>query len=188
MRIIPTLILILIAGSTALPAPQQKKPKSPLTSAIDSTASGFYGSAKASPVAEDGEFLRRVMLDLVGYPPTLDEVKAFMADTNIDKRSERIEKLLEADDWADRTARLFCEGWFGNYHDVPIMLTPKLEEGARSRIAGDFVNWLKLKLHKDAPYNKEIVDAIIRARGTGTGDPAMLWKLACFSGGDDGLA
>ena len=188
MRITPTLILVLLAGSTALPAPQQKKPKSPLTSAIDSTASGFYGSAKASPIAEDGEFLRRVMLDLVGYPPTLEEVKAFMADTNIDKRSERIEKLLESDDWADRTARLFCEGWFGNYHDVPIMLTPKLEEGARSRIASDFVNWLKLKLHKDAPYNKEIVDAIIRARGTGTGDPAMLWKLACFSGGDDGPA
>ena len=186
MRIAPTLILLVLAGSPALPAPQQKKPKSPLTSAIDSTASGFYGSAKPSPIAEDGEFLRRVMLDLVGYPPSLEEVKAFIADPNLDKRAEKIDKLLESEDWADRTARLFCEGWFGNYHDVPIMLTPKLEEGARSRIAGDFVTWLKAKLHKDAPYNREIVDPIIRARGTGTGDPAMLWKLACFSGGDDG--
>ena len=76
MRIAPILIVLLLAGSTAFPAPQQKKVKSPLTSAIDSTASGFMGAAKASPVAEDGEFLRRVMLDLVGYPPTLEEVKA----------------------------------------------------------------------------------------------------------------
>jgi hypothetical protein len=183
-----TLLALLLSGAVALPAQQQKKPKSPLTSAIDSAAAQFYGSAKPSPVAEDGEFLRRVMLDLVGYPPSLEEVKAFIADTNVDKRSDKIDKLLESEDWADRTARLFCEGWFGNYHDVPIMLTPKLDEGARSRITGDFVTWLKGKLHRDAPYHKEIVDSIIRARGTGTGDPAMLWKLACYSGGDDGPA
>jgi hypothetical protein len=184
----PTLLHLLLAGSIAMPQQALKKPKSPLTSAIDSAAGGFYGSAKPSPVAEDGEFLRRVMLDLVGYPPSLEEVKAFMAETSPDKRSERIDKLLESEDWADRTARLFCEGWFGNYHDVPIMLTPKLDEGAKKRIANDFVAWMKLKLSKDAPFNKEIVDAIIRARGTSTGDPAMLWKLACFSGGDDGPA
>jgi hypothetical protein len=183
-----TLLVLLLSGSVALPSPQQKKPKSPLSSAIDSAAAQFYGPAKPSPIAEDGEFLRRVMLDLVGYPPSLEEVKAFIADTNVDKRSEKIDKLLESEDWADRTARLFCEGWFGNYHEVPIMLTPKLDEGAKSRIAGDFVKWMKLKLQKDAPYNKEIVDAILRARGTGTGDPAMLWKLACYSGGDDGPA
>jgi len=68
------------------------------------------------------------------------------------------------------------------------MISPKLEGGAEQRIANDFVNWMKLKLSKDAPYNREIVDQIIRARGTGTGDPALLWKLACFSGGDDGPA
>jgi len=134
-----TLLALLLSGSVALPSPQQKKSKPPLSSAIDSAASQFYGPAKPSPVAEDGEFLRRVMLDLVGYPPSLEEVKAFIADTNVDKRSEKIDKLLESEDWADRTARLFCEGWFGNYHQVPIMLTPKLDEGAKSRIAGDFV-------------------------------------------------
>jgi hypothetical protein len=65
------------------------------------------------------------------------------------------------------------------------MITPKLDN--EQRIINDFVAWMKLKLGKDAPY-REIVDAIIRARGTGTGDPALLWKLACFSGGDDGPA
>jgi hypothetical protein len=185
-----TLLTLLLLSSGASTSPQQglKKPKSPLSSGIDSAAGSLASSAKPSALAEDGEFLRRVMLDLVGYPPSLEQVKAFMAETNPDKRSERIDQLLESEEWSDRTARLFCEGWFGNYHDVPMMVTPVLDSGAKSRIINDFVAWMKLKLHKDAPYNREIVDAIIRARGTGTGDPAMLWKLACFSGGDDGPA
>src|SRR5436190_3387178 len=177
-------LVLLLLGSSAYPQ-QQKKPKSPLSSSIDSSASGVAGGGKVSPLADDGEFLRRVMLDLVGYPPSLEQVKAFMADTNVDKRAEKIDQLIESEDWADRTARLFCEGWFGDYHKVPIMISPKLEGGAEQRIANDFVAWLKLKLSKDAPYNREIVDQIIRARGTGTGDPALLWKLACFAG-DEG--
>ena len=184
-RVGAALLTLFVLSSGAAPQDAPKKAKSALSSGIDSAASGYFGSAKASPIAEDGEFLRRVMLDLVGYPPSLDQVKAFMADTNVNKRAEIIDKLLDSDDWADRTARLMCEGWFGDYHDVPISLSPMLDAGARTRIVKDFVNWLKGKLHKDAPYNKEIVDAIIRARGTGTGDPALLWKLACFTGGDD---
>ena len=182
-------LILLLLGSTASSHPQQqKKPKSPLSSGIDSNAASLAGTGKLSPLADDGEFLRRVMLDLVGYPPSLEQVKAFIADTNVDKRSEKIDQLLETEDWADRTARLFCEGWFGDYHKVPIMISPKLDGGAETRIANDFVAWMKLKLSKDAPYNREIVDQIIKARGTGTGDPALLWKLACFSGGDDGPA
>jgi hypothetical protein len=183
------LLVVLLLGSSASSHPQQqKKPKSPLSSGIDSSASSLQSSGKPSPLAEDGEFLRRVMLDLVGYPPSLEQVKAFIADPNVDKRSEKIDQLIDSEDWADRTARLFCEGWFGDYHKVPMHVSPKLEGGAEQRIANDFVAWMKLKLSKDAPYNREIVDQIIRARGTGTGDPALLWKLACFSGGDDGPA
>src|SRR5262249_13594969 len=88
------------------------------------------------PLADDGEFLRRVMLDLVGYPPSLEQVKAFMADTNVDKRSEKIDQLLDSEDWADRTARLFCEGWFEDYHKVPIIVSPKMEGGAEGGRGG----------------------------------------------------
>src|SRR5262245_51823995 len=165
------LLCFLLAGAESFPQSTQKKPKSSLSSGIDSAASGQYGNAKPSPLAEDGEFLRRVMLDLVGYPPSLEQVKSFIADTNVDKRSEMVDKLLESADWAARAARLYCECWFGDYHKVPVMVTPKLDN--EQRIINDFVAWMKLKLGKDAPY-REIVDAIIRARGTGTGDPALL--------------
>jgi hypothetical protein len=182
-----TLLILFLLGSASPSSSQQagKKAKSPLASAIDGAA-GTSGAGKVSPLTEDGEFLRRVMLDLVGYPPNLEQVKAFMADPNPNKRADKIDELLETEDWASRTARLFCEGWFGNYHDVPMMnVMPALDAGARGRLVNDFVAWLKMKLQKDSPYNKDIVDSILRARGTGTGDPSLLWKLACFHG-DDG--
>src|SRR5690242_18854134 len=94
------LLCFLVAGTESHPQSTQKKPKSPLSSGIDSAAAGSMGGAKASPVAEDGEFLRRVMLDLVGYPPSLEQVKSFIADTNVDKRAEMVDKLLESEDWA----------------------------------------------------------------------------------------
>jgi hypothetical protein len=182
------LLILFFLGSGASSSPQQaaKKPKSSLASGIDAAAGSVSGGGKTSPVAEDGEFLRRVMLDLVGYPPNLEEVKTFIAEPNPNKRAEKIDQLLETEEWADRTARQFCEGWFGDYHKVPITLTPALDSGAKERMIRDFVAWLKGKLHKDAPYNREIVDAILRSRGTGTGDPSMLWKLSCFNGDDAG--
>ncbi len=188
MRIAPVgaaVVVLSLLSSSAYPTPQQagKKSKSPIASAIDSASGG--GSGKTSSLTEDGEFLRRVMLDLVGYPPNLQQVKAFMADTNPNKRAEKIDELLETDEWADRTARLFCEGWFGNYHDIPMSnVMPALDAGARGKLVTEFVKWLKMKLQRDMPFNREIVDAILRARGTGTGDPALLWKLACFNGDD----
>ena len=111
-------LTILLLGSSAWPQ-QQKKPKSPLSSGIDSNAAGVGGGGKQSPLADDGEFLRRVMLDLVGYPPSLEQVKAFMADTNVDKpigdirdalRTRQVEESLN--NLSQASSRLFYEVFF----------------------------------------------------------------------------
>jgi len=47
------------------------------------------------------------------------------------------------------------------------MITPKIDTGAEQRIVNDFGRVMKLKLGKDAPYNREIVDQIIRRPRTG---------------------
>jgi hypothetical protein len=46
-------------------------------------------------LASDEEFFRRVHLDVVGQLPTLDETKAFLADSAKDKRAKLIDKLLD---------------------------------------------------------------------------------------------
>lgn len=48
-----------------------------------------------SPVAEDGEWLRRVYLDIVGHVPPVEEVDAFIASKDKAKRALMIDKLLD---------------------------------------------------------------------------------------------
>jgi len=59
--------------------------------------------------AGDTEFLRRVTLDLTGEIPSPDDVKAFLADTSVDKRTKAIDRLLASDAFNDRWTM-----WFGD--------------------------------------------------------------------------
>src|SRR6185436_964125 len=175
------LLLLFTLGGGANSAPQDTPQKPGVCASIDGAVKGIAGYRDQSPIAEDGEFLRRVMLDLVGYPPNLDRVRAFSTDTNPGKRVQVIEDLLATDDFADLWARQFAEVFFGNYHDVTMDTMPKLGKSASARIVGDFLKWFKLKLSKDTPYT-EIVSQMLDARGTDEGDPAMAWKLSFYSG------
>ncbi|MEI7702108.1 MAG: DUF1549 domain-containing protein, partial [Planctomycetia bacterium] len=46
------------------------------------------------PAAGDAEFLRRVSLDLAGMPPSADEARRFLADTDPAKREKLVDQLL----------------------------------------------------------------------------------------------
>jgi hypothetical protein len=54
-----------------------------------------------SPIAADEEFLRRVFLDLIGVQPKPDEVRAFLADKQADKRDKVIDALFERAEFVD---------------------------------------------------------------------------------------
>src|SRR5258708_36198578 len=60
---------------------------------------------KTSPSApvDDAEFLRRVSLDLIGLPPTPEEIRAFLADKTDTrtKRSHIIDQLLARREYVD---------------------------------------------------------------------------------------
>ncbi|HUR38068.1 MAG TPA: DUF1549 domain-containing protein [Planctomycetota bacterium] len=177
------LLLLFILSVGANSAPQENAQKPAICSTIDSAVKGIsgYNMKDQAAVADDGEFLRRVMLDLVGYPPNLDQVKAFMAETAPNKRVAKIDELLATDDFADLWARMFAEVFFGNYHDVTMDTMPKLAKASSARIVGDFLKWFKLKLNKDTPWT-EIVSQMLDARGTDEGDPAMAYKLSFYTG------
>jgi len=177
------LLLLFILGVGANSAPQENAQKPAICTTIDSAVKGIsgYNMKDQAAIADDGEFLRRVMLDLVGYPPNLEQVQAFMADKAPNKRVVKIDELLASDDFADLWARQFAEVFFGNYHDVAMDTMPKLGKAASARIVGDFLKWFKLKLNKDTPWT-EIVSQMLDARGTDEGDPAMAYKLSFYSG------
>lgn len=99
----PAAVLLVLAFAPAAVADE------PLHAAIDRfIAAGHPDYAKhAAPLAADAEFVRRVTLDLSGTIPTTAEARAFLADTDPDKRVKLIDKLLAAPGYARRMAQAF---------------------------------------------------------------------------------
>jgi hypothetical protein len=66
--------------------------------AIESATKDF--ARLASGPASDGEFLRRITLDLIGTIPTAEQVRAFLKDADPNKREKLIDRLLASPEHA----------------------------------------------------------------------------------------
>lgn len=68
----------------------------------------------AAPASSDGEFIRRLSLDLTGRLPAPELVTAFVADPSPDKRSVQVDAFLKAEEftefWTHHLAQLFRVG------------------------------------------------------------------------------
>jgi hypothetical protein len=62
-----------------------------------------------APPASDGEYLRRVSLDLVGRIPTLAETRAYLADASPDKRRQLVDRLLGGPEFAEHWADVYSD-------------------------------------------------------------------------------
>lgn len=101
-----------------------------------------------SPLASDGEFLRRVSLDLIGRIPTPAEVRGFEADERPDKRARKIDELLGREAFAEKWAYFFLDVFRAN--------------GKMGRGQKLFHYWLKENLRSDRGYD-EMVRALMTA-------------------------
>ena len=72
----------------AAPAGRSRRSRTPAGAATRSTASSWPGSkprgSRPSPEADKVTLIRRLSLDLIGLPPTIEEVDAFLADSRDD--------------------------------------------------------------------------------------------------------
>jgi hypothetical protein len=97
---------------------------------------------------DDAGFLRRVRLDITGQLPTPDEVVAFLADSAPDKRSKKIDQLLDESGYAALWALKFCDllgaADFGVYADG----LKKEQDAPR------FQAWVRARLEENTPYDE----------------------------------
>jgi hypothetical protein len=103
----------LIAGTTAVGAgPEVASASLPQVQFIDEQLAAAWTDAglEPAPPAADGEWCRRLHLDLVGRIPTLDELQRFLSDSAPSKRAALVDRLL-GDEYVDEYARHCTDVW-----------------------------------------------------------------------------
>jgi hypothetical protein len=117
-----------------------------------------------SPVCDDATFLRRVTLDIAGRLPTLEEARAFLAETDAAKRDRLIDRLLDSPDYADH----FAMKWSA------ILRNKRTNNDLHRHGSYSFHDWIRDSLDRNAPYS-DFVRGVLAASGEVGENPAVVW-------------
>ncbi len=103
-----------------------------------------------SAISDDGEFLRRVCLDLTGSLPPPNRMREFLADSDPQKREKLVEVLLGSpeyvDYWTFRFADLFRVAVF------PVGINPKWTQA--------YYEWIRDAIERNRPYDTWVRERI----------------------------
>ncbi len=120
-----------------------------------------------APITTDIEFVRRVYFDMIGKPPTPDQVAAFVRDRSRDKRARLIDHLLKSPAWA--------RSWARYWRDV-IKFRATNENLRRVRF-DELEDWLAAEVQANRPWD-QIVTRMISATGPNDQNGAVAFPLA----------
>jgi hypothetical protein len=123
-----------------------------------------------SPPASDADFLRRVYLDVIGTLPTAAETRAFLNDTQADRRSRLVDQLLTRPEFADFWALIWSD----------VLRVDRQVLGHKRAYA--FYRWIRDSLACNEPYD-QFCRAIIAAEGpVSETPPAAFYKVVTKPG------
>lgn len=117
----------------------------------------------ASPVCDDGTFLRRVYIDVTGTLPTEAEAAEFLASTDPNKREVAINKLVDSPAYAD----YFANKW-------NLVLRNKKRANDQAAPTYGFHKWIWSSLYENKPYD-QFVREILTASGNADDNPPVAW-------------
>ncbi len=103
-----------------------------------------------SPEASRETLIRRLSLDLVGLPPTLEEIDAFLEDQSPDAYERAVDRLLASPHYGERQARVWLD--LSRYADSDGY------EKDLNRVAWKYRDWLIEAFNKNYPYDRFIVE------------------------------
>jgi hypothetical protein len=109
------------------------------------------GLAPAEEASKEA-LLRRVSLDLIGLPPTLDELDAFLADSREDAYERQVDRLLASPHYGERWARPWLD--LARYADS------NGYEKDRLRTMWKYRDWVIDALNRDMPFDQFTIEQI----------------------------
>ncbi|MBD3671960.1 MAG: DUF1553 domain-containing protein [Planctomycetaceae bacterium] len=111
----------------------------------------------ASKLCTDAEFLRRASIDITGTLPTPQEVDDFLSDNSPEKRTRKIEELL------DRTA---YAAWWANKLCDFTGCNPSQQAELGQETSVQWYMWIYARLQDNLPYD-ELVGRIVLSTSRG---------------------
>ncbi len=119
-----------------------------------------------SPLSTDAEFIRRVSLDLIGVPPTAEEVEAFLRDKtpSREKRARLVDRLMTRPEYVDH--------WSLKWGDLLKSNRKFLGQKGMWR----FRDWIRQSVAHNKPYNQFVYE-LITAGGSTYDNPAANYLL-----------
>ena len=105
-----------------------------------------------SPEEDRPRLIRRVSLDLIGLPPTLEEIDAFVADTRPDAYERVVDRLLASPHYGERWARPWLD--LARYAD-----TDGYEKDPR-RSMWPYRDWVINALNQNMPFDRFTIEQL----------------------------
>jgi hypothetical protein len=105
-----------------------------------------------SDEAQKETLLRRLSLDLIGLPPTIEELDAFLADSSADAYERQVERLLSSPHYGERWGRLWLDA--ARYADSDGF------EKDKPRFVWFYRDWVVSALNRDLPYDQFITEQL----------------------------
>jgi mono/diheme cytochrome c family protein len=105
-----------------------------------------------APQADKATLLRRLSLDLIGLPPTIAEVDAFLADTSEHAYEQQVERLLASRHYGERWGRLWLDA--ARYADSDGF------EKDKPRFIWNYRDWVVNAFNRDLPYDQFVIQQL----------------------------
>lgn len=112
-----------------------------------------------SGLCGDEEFLRRAYNDVIGNPPTIDEVRSFLADGAPDKRAKAINSLLDRPEYA--------RFWALKWGDLLRLTNQQIGNSGMFK----YHRWIERALASNMPYDQFAKELLV-ANGSTLQNPA----------------
>ena len=134
--------------------PRVANPKFKVRNPIDAFILAGLEREKLGPSPEAGKaaLLRRVSLDLIGLPPTPQEVDDFLADKSPDAYEKQVERLLASPHYGERWARHWLDA--ARYADSDGF------EKDMSREVWPYRDYVIQSFNHDLPYDQFIIEQL----------------------------
>jgi hypothetical protein len=115
-------------------------------------------------LCDDNTFMRRVYLDAMGVLPSPEEVRAFLADKNPDKRVKLIDRVLERPE--------FVDFWTLQMNDLLMNRKESDHDVRGSKGVRSFNDWIRQQVARNRPWD-EMTRDLLTITGTTFEQPAV---------------